>query len=59
MQPRPRTPIEVVNAGSGSFQAEAPYCRQYKKSTACFVFSLSAIWPDPSSSGEQGRVKIH
>jgi hypothetical protein len=23
-------PIEVVNAGSGSSPAEAPYCRQYK-----------------------------
>jgi hypothetical protein len=26
---------------------------------AGFFFSLSAIWLDPSSSGEQGRVKIH
>jgi len=43
----------------GSFRAEAPYCRQYKKTTACVFFSLSAIWLDPSSSGEQGRVKIH
>ncbi len=41
MQPGPRTHMEVANAGTGSFRAEAPY---WKKALQASSFSLSAIW---------------